>query len=170
MIYCEQTDIPSGKNPNPIELFMNQPSLVLTAISHNGGFPIFSFSEPSEIFLKAAIDNRTPVCDCELCGRTHFHVLGENMDEGELEMYQQHAKENPFKYVERDDQVSCGKIDGRHFVDGCPCNGLAVYEDFVNENLYIIVEYAKAAAQDELEQAQIRLKQAEELDEAAKKL
>jgi len=86
------------------------------------------------------------VVTCELCDRTHFATMEEGtFDRGELEDLRAKAAKEPDKYIEDPsyDSISWGTLDGRQAVIGCPCNGMAKYEDFIWKNRYVIAKYLK---------------------------
>jgi hypothetical protein len=55
------------------------------------------------------------------------------------------------------DFVYYSKIEGRLFVDGCPCNGLTRYEDWIWNNRQEIRDYLKKRVEREHEWAQQEL-------------
>lgn len=110
----------------------------------------------SELFENCVRDSGSIVITCELCGRTHFSDEDAGtFEEGEYEALVEKAKKNPDKYIgPSGDMVSWGTIDGKQAVIGCPCNGLARYEEFIWRNQYVIAEYLKRRAKERLEAAQ----------------
>ncbi len=119
-----------------------------------GSLPIFSPNPPDEEIINAVCDGGGPVRGCDLCGRVHFDLNGEYMEEGELRSLLAKQQENPRKYIGNDSQVFFGYIDGSAAVVGCPCNGLTLYQDFLWETRFIIRHFLVATASANLGQAE----------------
>ncbi len=120
----------------------------------NKKYPIFTDKKPSDQFAYNVINESGPVFDCELCGRVHFSVQGEHMEDGELEGLLKKRKINPRKYIGRNGSIYYGKINGLQAVYDCPCNGLRIYENFIWNNIYLIAKYLQERTKENLEEAQ----------------
>ena len=117
--------------------------------------------EVSEIFLdafRAGMGTSDRVCD--MCGR---HVFADSVgyEEGELEGLQKAALAAPDKYVDLSGQcdgVSIGRIEGKYFVIGCPCNDdtLTRYENWIWLHRFQISQYLRIRAKMEMDQAKFQ--------------
>jgi hypothetical protein len=121
--------------------------------------------KPSEEFMEAIISGSSAVADCNFCGTTYFdddEALW-TWDERELEELRKKS-ESSSKYV-LVDSVRFGVLDGRQYVDGCPCNAASRYEDVFWDNRYAIVDYFAARTKKELESAQENSKLVKEISD-----
>jgi Zn-finger nucleic acid-binding protein len=116
-------------------------------------YRIFSKDRPTDDFTNVIVDGASPVADCEHCGRVHFDVTGEFMDDGELEDLLKKQKANPKKYIARERQVHSGHLNGKQAVYDCPCNVLRVYEDLFWDNRDTICEYLSVRCESMLAEA-----------------
>jgi len=127
---------------------------------------------PSETFERVIQRAGSLVQTCELCKRVHFATAEEGVfEKGELADLRAKAKARPGAYIEDGsyDSVSWGTIDGQQAVIGCPCNGLRRYENFIWNNRFLIMEYLKQKAKDQLEEATRLAKDSAEAAEAVEK-
>ncbi len=97
--------------------------------------------EPSEDFLRALGQSTSLSQDCEFCGRTYFcDEPAEDFGE-ELERLREKAENQPDKYIERQDEISYGRLDGKTAVIGCSCDAIAKYEEIFWKSRYVIQDY-----------------------------
>jgi hypothetical protein len=92
-------------------------------------YPIYSDTKPSEDFLSAFPGGGGAFMECT-CGRTHLVVEGSYVTSEEVKQNLAAYEKDPDQYLIHYD-VDCVhyvSIDGRYFVDDCPCNGPAYYE------------------------------------------
>lgn len=101
---------------------------------------------PSETFLDVLIGSGSCVADCGFCGRVHFDYNGDNMEPGELEGLERKQKADPDKYCGHDGTVRFGYLSGKQFVADCPCNEATLYEKFIWNHRYLILEFLNAKA------------------------
>ena len=103
---------------------------------------IFYDQPPSKEFLSALVSTGSCVETCDFCDRTFFFPEGHyDWDEGELERLKKNAKRNPDKYIEVGGWISSGHIDGKCFVEGCPCNAVVRYESWLWSTRYLIQSF-----------------------------
>jgi hypothetical protein len=94
--------------------------------------PILSDKPPSHEFLSVVRGGGGPSIDCSMCGRVHYSIDSPYYEEGELASYQELRAEDPDGYIETEGEcVHYSAIQGQTVPDGCPCNGLRKYEDFM---------------------------------------
>lgn len=91
--------------------------------------------------------------ECEFCGRVYFG-RGGDYDPGEYEELCERAELNPEMYIESDDYIPWGHINGNQYVYKCDCNGPRRVENFIWSHRGIIAKYLQLRARGELEQAQ----------------
>lgn len=112
---------------------------------------------PSEHMVVAFAVGGTAVMDCDFCGRTHFAndetavaVHGAE----DLERLLQKQREHPDKFFSvNHDSVRYCDVGGQHWVDGCPCNAITRYENFLWNYRHEIASYLKARAEAEFNSA-----------------
>lgn len=108
---------------------------------------------PSEMFLDAVGPDRSSlVVECGFCQRIYFGDGGD-YDRGEREHYEEMAKLNPDKYIEVSDFTRVYEVNGVEYAEGCPCNGIRVFEVMFWNNRRQIVKYLKARTKDNLKTA-----------------
>ena len=123
-----------------------------------------SDKEPSEIFVSALSGGGGSSIYCN-CGRIHYapcnllHSDDESDYQNMLDDVEAEKKENPDGVIinYEDSFVRGRDIDGRTFVDGCPCNGLRKYEDWIWNHRNAIRDYLKARIDQEYHWAQQEL-------------
>ncbi len=94
-------------------------------------YKVLSKKAPSLQFEDAFVGASTSTTIlCQLCGRIH---CGEECDE-DLE-----GIDTDGLVVQERSWAAHGVIDGKQFGEGCPCNGLRKYEDFIWKHRYQIV-------------------------------
>lgn len=103
--------------------------------------PIFTFNPPSKEFREAIHTQGSPAIDCELCGRTHFDLFGECMEEEELNELLAKQQKDPRRYCGTGGIVYWGYIETLQAVIDCPCHGLRLYEDFISNHSRLICEF-----------------------------
>lgn len=99
------------------------------------------------------------------CGRQHYapsNLYGSDDEDDYVSMLQdalEEQKKNPEGIVinYEDDFVSAHDIDGKTYVDRCPCNGLYKYEEFIWKNRNAIRRYLKIRIEEEFRWAQEEL-------------
>lgn len=86
---------------------------------------------------------------CGFCGHTHFcnEEYGEWGEEDGAALYRSlvaGAEKEPDKYTECDYTIRFGVFDGKTAVEGCPCGKLKMYEDWIWDRRYSILNYLTA--------------------------
>jgi hypothetical protein len=114
-------------------------------------YPIIK-EEPSELFLDTVTNASSLVIMCELCGRVYFCSEGD-YEKGELSRLRRNAKRNPEGYIEVNDFTHWGQIGGKQAVTECCCNMLSRYENFINVNEHLILDYLLIKHQDNRKEA-----------------
>lgn len=112
---------------------------------------------PSYEFQEAFIYGGSIVAECEFCGRTHFCDREDAGDfgEGELERLRDERRKDPGKVMGWDcTGLGRGIIDGREFVECCPCQTIRRYEDFIWNHRYEIIRYILARSKRDVQRAQ----------------
>lgn len=112
--------------------------------------PDDQLTAPSEMLLATFIDARSPVIDCEWCGRVHFDANGEDMERGELGRLMTKLDAQPDKYHTHDGGPHWGHLCGLQYVAGCPCNRAAVLEAFLWQFRFKSADYLARRARHEL--------------------
>ncbi|KKL61563.1 hypothetical protein LCGC14_2194060 [marine sediment metagenome] len=109
-------------------------------------YPVHSKKAPSLQFEEAFVAASTSTTIvCQLCGRTH---CGEERDEDvDVEGIEGLV-------VQERGWAAHGVIDGKQFGEGCPCNGLRKYEDFIWKHRYQIIKYLKGRLQEMQEEVE----------------
>lgn len=105
---------------------------------------------PSKMFLDSLGGCGSSCIYCN-CGRTHYAPgnLYDSDDEDDYTNMLDSALEDQRKDPDgviidyENDFITSKEIDGRTFVDDCPCNGLTKYENFIWDNRDAIREYLK---------------------------
>lgn len=103
-----------------------------------------------------------PSLDCT-CGRTHHAPDGTDVEEADAARMRAEARAYPKRFVihENVDAVTGVMINGGVVVDGCECNWLGKFEQFIWNEREQIVRYYKARREAELASLNV-------LDEVAK--
>jgi len=111
--------------------------------------------EPSEEFLDAFREGSSGmVVDCEFCGRVYFATRDcGDYDEGELEDLRARAAKEPDKYIEVDYFTTRVSVDGKGYADGCRCNMVRRYEDWIWANRRGILAYLQSRTERRLKEA-----------------
>ncbi len=121
-------------------------------------------NKPSEMFLQACRGGGASHISCN-CGRMHYAPMNLYYSDDETD-YQcmldnalEEQKANPDGVIINytDDFISASDIDGRTFVDDCPCNGLYRYEQWIWNNKNTIRDYLKARIEQEFKWAEEQL-------------
>ena len=110
----------------------------------------------SELFMDAFCNNLgSPCVSCEFCGRVHFT----HEDDDYVGLCAKSAAE-PEKYIEdqENDSIAWGYLEGKQYVWRCPCDSGHRFERFIWAHREGIVEYIKARAKREAEEANANLK------------
>jgi hypothetical protein len=116
---------------------------------------------PSKMFVRSATVAGGSNISCN-CGRDHYapNNLRDSYDEDDYQSMVDNCTEEKKGDPEgvvinyEDDFIYFSEVDGKLFVDGCPCNGLRKYEDFIWKNRNMIRDYYKIRVQQELEWAE----------------
>ncbi|MFA4960823.1 MAG: hypothetical protein WC548_04125 [Candidatus Pacearchaeota archaeon] len=111
--------------------------------------PEKKLSKPSEEFVRAFADAGSNYVVCEFCGRKHYAPNSDlDWEDGELERLNRLNMKDPEACVAHEEEsIFFGRIDGKQFVDGCPCNLIGQYERFIIDNRYAIVNYLQERAE-----------------------
>jgi hypothetical protein len=113
------------------------------------------------MFIRSAHGGGGSSVHCN-CGRDHY-APSNLQDSDEPEDYQsmvdsceaeQEANPDGVVIDYESDFIHYSEIDGNTFVDGCPCNGLRRYEDFIWNNRNVIREYYRIRIDQELKWAE----------------
>ncbi len=104
-------------------------------------YKILSEDAPSIQFEEAFVGAAAQIIFCQLCGRTHY---GEEYQEEDPDGKLLEDVDEKDLVCHDSTSVGHGVIDGKQFVEDCPCNGLRKYEDFIWGHRYQIVDYYKA--------------------------
>lgn len=115
---------------------------------------------PSDEFMEEVRTSGSYQMTCDFCGRTFFDNSDRNSwdwEEGQRERLQKLAEEKPDEYFGWDGSIGSGEIDGRIFVEGCPCNAIRRHEDFIWDHRSLIASYLKTRARQELTEAKQQL-------------
>lgn len=119
-----------------------------------------SDNPPSELFTKSLRGGGSSSVYCN-CGRTHYAPsnLYNSEDEEDYDtmlnecLREQRADPDGIVIDYENDFVRGYDIDGKTFVDGCPCNGLRKYEDWIWNNKDVIRDYLVLRVNQECEWA-----------------
>lgn len=124
--------------------------------------------KPSELFLSSLPGGGSHHVNCGFCGRDHYCPDSDNLrwnsysedekkEEEEvvkeyLESALREQKENPNGVIIHYDSdfVMTKDLNGMAFVVECPCNGLAIYEDFIWAERNQIRDFLKKRVDQEL--------------------
>lgn len=117
------------------------------------------YEKPSELFMGLICNGGTPAATCQLCGREHFDLNGEFMEEGELDSYLKKQEAKPEKYIGHDGGICIGEIDNQQVVWDCPCNRCRRFEDFIWGHRHIIASYLRQRAELQMEAAKSLLEE-----------
>jgi hypothetical protein len=117
------------------------------------GLPILAKQPASEDFNEVIRRTGHPTAVCEFCGRKHFEDDPNlEWETGEYEELKAGSQREPEKFLIVD-QVSCGYINGKEGVIGCPCNWGRKYEDFIWNHRATISQYIAARVKKIVENA-----------------
>jgi hypothetical protein len=107
--------------------------------------------EHSQLF-RSLFDSGSGGCVREcVCGRTFFDNSDENdwtWEEGELERFQQLAKDKPDKCIPVNGAIGTIAIMDIEIVYECPCNASLQYEEFINRHEKQIAKYLNSKAKE----------------------
>lgn len=105
-------------------------------------YPIYSQNPASYDFVGCFMGGGSPSHEC-WCGRTHVAIDSDLLEEGQLENYIEWQKQDPegVIFVHDCECVHYVEINGRTFVDDCPCNGMRPFETLFWENRKNIRKY-----------------------------
>jgi hypothetical protein len=100
------------------------------AMSEKEKYPVYHDDPPSHDFT-AAFPGGGGIWSVCTCGRTHVAIDSRDITESEIEWYTEQKKLDPDGYIlVRDvDCVMHSYLNGRIFLDDCPCNGMRPYEN-----------------------------------------
>ena len=109
-----------------------------------------SEKKPSKMFLKSLTGGGASSIYCN-CGRQHYapNNLYNSDDEDDYTAMLNDALAEQKKHGDgviidyENDFIRAHDIDGKTFVEDCPCNGLRKYEDWIWNNRQIIRDYVK---------------------------
>ena len=107
--------------------------------------------KPSRMFLRSLSGGGSSSMYCN-CGRTHYapNNLSNSDDENDyqdmLDSALEEQKKDPNGVVidYENDFIRGHDIDGKTFVEDCPCNGLRRYEEWIWNNRQIFRDYIKS--------------------------
>jgi hypothetical protein len=109
--------------------------------------------KPSKMFLRSleGVGSSSIYCNC---GRMHY--APNNLSNSDVDCALAEQKKNPDGIVINieDDFITCKELDGKTFVEDCPCNGLRKYEDWIWGNRDVIREYYQFRVKQEAEWAE----------------
>jgi hypothetical protein len=105
--------------------------------------------EPSYEFIATFTHSGSNHVSCEFCKRVHYSPSSDfDWEDGELEELNELNRKNPDKYIaHEEDSIRYGVIDGKQFVDGCPCNSVSLYERLIIANRYQIIDFLQVRAE-----------------------
>lgn len=109
---------------------------------------------PSDAFMIHVVYAATScVIACEHCGRIHYtqcepNVWADEDQESHLAELISNHKIHPDIFIEHDDTVAYGTIDGKTFVRYCPCNAGGRYEELFWNHRHLIIPYLRGRAED----------------------
>lgn len=93
--------------------------------------------KPSELFLNSLQGGGSHHVNCGFCGRQHYCPDSSSLYDDDVEEYnrqarEEHAADPDGVILHLDDDYALTKdINGMAIVIDCPCNGLAIYENFI---------------------------------------
>jgi hypothetical protein len=111
--------------------------------------------EPSKEFLEAFREGSAGmVVECDFCGRVYFATDdGGDFEEGELEDLRARAEKEPDKCIEVSGFATRIIVNGKYYAEGCKCNLIRPYEDFIWLHRRGILAYIKARSEKRLKAA-----------------
>jgi hypothetical protein len=136
---------------------------------------VYSKEESSELFANIFCHAGTDYVECG-CGRVHFSTEGYYDSEDEdsdisLEKLKERAANYPDKYIAHNcDSISWGYINGKAWVDMCPCNLGGMYEDFIWSQKSSVMDYLKRRIREEFERKNSEMEDMERLNKMSKEM
>jgi hypothetical protein len=117
--------------------------------------------KPSKMFLRSLRGGGSSSIYCN-CGRMHYapNNLSNSDDEDDYKnmldsaLAEQEKDPDGIVINFEDDFITCKELDGKTFVEDCPCNGLRKYEDWIWGNRDVIREYYQFRVKQEAEWAE----------------
>lgn len=128
--------------------------------------------KPSELFLNSLEGGGSHQMNCGFCGRQHYCPDSNSIYEDDVEEYNRNAlaeqAEDPEGTILHldDDYVFAKDINGMAIVIDCPCNGLAIYENFIWKDRNLIRHYLgnRVKAEFDLCQQEMTLNKLSDID------
>ena len=131
-------------------------------------------SPPSEEFLEVLCGHQSSSqINCEFCGRVYFSTDTadrNDFEQGEFEDLLRKSKKYPDEYISSSSSIYWGDLDGKQYVDGCPCYSASKYEKLFWNHRNLIGEYFLTKAKEMREEAERATDLAKKVSEVVKVL